>query len=165
MDDIRIRRAIRADAAAMAAIYNQAVENTTATFDTIPETVKERESWLDEHAEPQHPVLVAEAGSRVVGWTSLSRYSGRCAYAATVEVSTYIDEQFRGRGLGPRLTSAVLAAGAEGGVHAVISRICTENEVSLAMARKLGFFDIGVMREVGVKFGRALDVMMLEKLL
>jgi phosphinothricin acetyltransferase len=165
MDGVRIRRATRDDAAAMAAIYNQAVAGSTATFDTLTESTEDRLVWLDDHTAPQHPVLVAERDGRVIGWASLSRYSSRCAYDATVEASAYIDENETGRGLGTELTTALLEAGREGGVHAVLSRICTENAVSLAMARKLGFFEIGVMREVGKKFGRSLDVMWLEKLL
>jgi phosphinothricin acetyltransferase len=165
MDDAVIRRATRDDAAAMAAIYNQAVASSTATFDTAEQSPQEREAWLDEHTAPQHPVLVAERDGRVVGWASLSRYSTRCAYEATVEASAYIDENETGRGLGTTLSEALLEAGREGGVHAVIARICTENVASLAMSRKLGFFEIGVMREVGVKFGRSLDVMWLEKIL
>lgn len=149
----------------MAAIYNQAVASSTATFDTAPETAEDRAAWLDEHVAPQHPVLVAERDGRVVGWASLSRYSTRCAYDATVEVSAYVDEDETGHGLGTALTEAVLEAGHAGGVHAVVSRICAENEASLRMARKLGFFEVGVMREVGVKFGRSLDVVWMEKLL
>jgi len=165
VEDTIIRPAVGTDAAAMAAIYNQAVLHSTATFDTEPETTVERERWLDEHTAPQHPVLVAERDGHVVGWASLSRYSARCAYEATVEASTYIDESETGRGLGSALSEALLEAGRTGGVHAVLARICTENAASLAMARKLGFFEVGVMREVGTKFGRSLDVMMLEKLL
>lgn len=165
MEDVLIRPAVRGDAAAMAAIYNQAVLRSTATFDTEPETVEARERWLGEHTAPQHPVLVAERDGRVVGWASLSRYSARCAYVATVEASAYIDEAETGRGLGTALSAALLEAGRAGGVHAVLARICTENTASLAMSRKLGFFEVGVLREVGAKFGRTLDVMMLEKLL
>lgn len=165
MGDVVIRRATRDDAAAMAAIYNQSVAHSTATFDTKPETAQDRTAWLDDHTAPQHPVLVAERDGRVVGWASLSRYSTRCAYEATVEVSAYIDEGERGQGVGWALSEAVLEAGRAGGVHAVVSRVCTENTASLAMARKLGFFDIGVMREVGMKFGRPLDVMWMEKIL
>lgn len=149
----------------MADIYNQAVATSTATFDTVPETAEHRREWLEEHTAPQHPVLVAERDGRVVGWASLSRYSTRCAYEATVEASTYIDSEETGRGLGTKLSEALMEAGRAGGVHAVLARICTENVASLAMTRKLGFFEIGVMREVGVKFGRALDVMWLEKIL
>lgn len=165
MDDILIRPATHVDAAAIAAIYNHAVLNSTATFDTCPESVGEREAWLERHTAPQHPVLVAERDGRVVGWASLSSYSDRCAYEATVEVSAYVDENERGRGLGTSLMEAILEAGRNGGVHAVLSRICTENEASLKMARRLGFFEIGVMREVGMKFGRSLDVMLLERIL
>jgi L-amino acid N-acyltransferase len=165
VDDILIRPATRDDAAAIAAIYNQAVAHTTATFDTQPESVETREAWLEEHSRPQHPVLVAEVGGRVAGWSSLSSWSSRCAYDATVEISTYVDEGFQGRGLGPRLTRAILEAGREGGVHAVLSRICTENERSIRMAREIGFSEVGVLREVGVKFGRTLDVLMLERIL
>ena len=165
MEDATIRPATRDDAAAMAAIYNQAVLHSTATFDTEPETAEARAVWLDEHTAPQHPVLVAERDGRVVGWASLSRYSTRCAYEATVEASVYVEEAERGRGLGTSLNEAVFEAGRLGGVHAVLLRICTENVASLAMARNLGFFQIGAMREVGMKFGRMLDVMLLEKLL
>ena len=163
--DIMVRPAVRSDAAAIADIYNQAVLRSVATFDTVPETVEARERWLDEHSSPRHPVLVAEADGRVVGWASLSSWSNRCAYETTVEISTYIDEGWRGKGLGPMLSRAVLEAGAAAGVHSVLSRICTENEASLGMARSLGFREVGVLHEVGRKFDRSLDVMMLEKLL
>jgi L-amino acid N-acyltransferase len=165
MHDVRIRRASFQDAAAIAAIYNQAVVSSTATFDTLPEGPEDRIVWLEEHTAPQHPVLVAERDGRVIGWAALSRYSTRCAYDATVEASAYIDENETRRGLGTALSEALLEAGRAGGVHAVVSRICTENAASIAMARKLGFFEVGVMREVGVKFGRSLDVMWMEMIL
>lgn len=165
MEDVTIRPATRADAAAMAEVYNQAVLHSTATFDTEPETAEARAVWLDEHTAPQHPVIVAERDGRVVGWASLSRHSRRCAYDSTAEASIYVDESERGRGLGTALSEAILEAGRLGGAHAVLLRICTENVSSLAVARKLGFFQIGAMREVGMKFGRMLDVMWLEKLL
>jgi phosphinothricin acetyltransferase len=165
MHEVRIRRATFQDAAAMAAIYNQAIASSTATFDTLPESPEDRLVWLEEHTAPQHPVLVAERDGRVIGWAALSRYSTRCAYDATVEASAYVDENETGHGLGTALTEALFEAGRAGGVHAVVSRICTENSASLAMARKIGFFEVGVMREVGVKFGRSLDVMWMEKIL
>jgi L-amino acid N-acyltransferase YncA len=165
MNELAIRPAITADAAAMARIYNQAVLNTTATFDTQPESVATRERWLTNHADPCHPVLVAELDGVVVGWASLSAWSDRCAYAASVEASTYVDEAMLGRGIGTTLSAAVLEAGRAAGVHAVLARICTENEASIRMSKKLGFVEAGVLHEVGRKFDRWLDVMMLEKLL
>lgn len=165
MDDVTIRPARTSDAAAISRIYNQAVLGTTATFDTVPERADSRERWLASHDDPRHPVLVAEFADEVVGWASLSPWSERCAYAASVESSTYVDEAWTGRGIGTRLSEAALDAGREAGVHAVLVRICTENGASLKMARSLGFRDVGVLHEVGFKFGRWLDVAVLEKLL
>jgi L-amino acid N-acyltransferase YncA len=160
-----IRTATSADAAAISRIYNQAVLNTTATFDTEQESVEARERWLAAHADPRHPVIVAEVDGDVVGWASLSMWSDRCAYAASVESSAYVDEAWAGKRIGTRLSEAVLEAGRSAGVHAVLARICTENVASLAMAKRLGFTEVGVLHEVGWKFGRWLDVAMLEKLL
>jgi L-amino acid N-acyltransferase YncA len=160
-----IRHAVAADAAAISRIYNQAVLNTTATFDTEPEDVETRERWLAAHADPRHPVLVVEVDGEVVGWASLSTWSDRCAYAASVESSAYVDEAWAGKRIGTRLSEAVLEAGRAAGVHAILARICTENTASLAMAKRLGFTEVGVLHEVGWKFGRWLDVAMLEKLL
>jgi L-amino acid N-acyltransferase YncA len=165
MPGIPIRSAVDSDAADIARIYNQAVQNTTATFDTEVQSVAARLAWLRAHNDPRHPVLVAEVDGEVVGWASLSSWSDRCAYAASVEASAYVDEAHQGGGLGRALSAAVLEAGREAGVHAVLGRICTENVASIAMSKKLGFTEVGVLHEVGFKFGRWLDVMMLEKLL
>jgi L-amino acid N-acyltransferase YncA len=165
MPGIAIRPATESDAAHIARIYNQAVEHTTATFDTEVEPAEKRLAWLRAHTDPRHPVLVAELDGAVVGWASLSSWSDRCAYAASVEASAYVDEAHQSRGVGSALSAALLDAGREAGVHAVLGRICTENVASIAMSRRLGFTEVGVLHEVGFKFGRWLDVMMLEKLL
>jgi L-amino acid N-acyltransferase YncA len=165
MNELAIRPAAAADAADISRIYNQAVLNTTATFDTEPESLDARERWLSAHADPGRPVLVATLDGEVVGWASLSTWSDRCAYAASVEASTYVDEAWLGRGIGTTLSTAVLEAGRAAGVHAVLARICTENVASVAMSKRLGFVEVGVLHEVGRKFDRWLDVMMLEKLL
>jgi L-amino acid N-acyltransferase len=96
---VSIRRAEIADAAAIAEIYNEAIVTTTATFDTEVKTVEERAQWLEAHDE-RHPVLVAEVAGKVVGWTSLSRWSERRAYDGTAESSFYVLSPYRGRGVG-----------------------------------------------------------------
>jgi L-amino acid N-acyltransferase YncA len=163
--DFTIRPATADDAEAISRIYNQAVMNTTATFDTEPETVEARAKWLASHDDPRHPVLVAESDAGVVGWASLSTWSDRCAYAASVEASTYVDGAHLGRGIGAALSTRLLECGRAAGVHAVLARICTENQASIAMSVKLGFTEVGVLHQVGWKFGRWLDVMILERLL
>jgi L-amino acid N-acyltransferase YncA len=163
MSDIRLARS--ADAADMTRIYNQAVMRSTATFDTREQTTEQRLGWLEDHGDdPRHPVIVAEEEGRVVGWGSLSAWSPRAAYDATVEVSTYIAEEARGRGVGPALSGALLEMGEAAGVHAFIARITATNAPSLKMTKRLGFVEVGRLYEVGVKFGETLDIVMLEKL-
>jgi L-amino acid N-acyltransferase len=160
-----IRPATDVDAADMARIYNQAVTRSTATFDTQVQSTEARLAWLEAHGDnPRHPVLVAVEDGKVVGWGSLSAWSPRAAYDATVEVSTYIDEDARGRGVGPALSSALLEAGEAAGVHAFIARVTATNEPSLKMAKRLGFVEVGRLYEVGSKFGQTLDIVMLEKI-
>ena len=160
-----IRSATDADAADMARIYNQAVTRSTATFDTQIQSTEARLAWLEEHRRnPRHPVLVGVEDGRVVGWGSLSAWSPRAAYDATVEVSTYIDEEARGRGVGPALSRALLEGGEAAGVHVFIARVTATNEPSLKMAKRLGFVEVGRLYEVGSKFGETLDIVMLEKI-
>jgi phosphinothricin acetyltransferase len=164
MPDFDIRAARTDDAERISAIYNEAVLSSTATFDTTPETAAERLVWLAQHDAPRWPVLVAVEGGAILGWGSLSRYSDRCAYEGTAEISTYVTGGHTGRGIGTTLARTLLEAGAKNGIHAVVARICTENASSLAMAERLGFERVGVLREVGRKFERWLDVAILERL-
>lgn len=159
-----VREARPADAGAMAEVYNQAVLGTTATFDTIAQAVEERAAWLAGHGE-RHPVVVAEHEGRVVAWASLSEWNHRPAYARTVELSTYVDDTHHGRGLGRLLGHEMLERARSLGHHAVIAQISAENSASLALSGRLGFEEVGRLREVGNKFGRWLDVVLLEKVL
>jgi phosphinothricin acetyltransferase len=95
---------------------------------------------------------------------SLSEYSPRCAYADTVELSLYIKEEFRNQGVGKRLMTAVLAEGQKAGLHSVISRIAGGNDISIHLHKQFGFQDVGVMKEVGNKFGKLLDVYIMQKM-
>ena len=139
------------------AIYNDAVLKTTATFDISPKTDAEQVAWFHEHSR-RHPLLVVEERGHIIGWASLSSWSGRCAYADTAELSIYVAEDSRGRGMGRTLVELVLKEGRRAGLHTVISRIAGESEASVRLHERLGFQKIGVMREVGRKFGRLLDV-------
>jgi phosphinothricin acetyltransferase len=158
-----IRKAVLADVPAITEIYNEAILTTAATFDTEPKTVIDRKKWFKAHG-PRNPVIVAEIDGNVIGWASLSEWSTRCAYADTVELSLYIKETFRNRGIGKLLMQAVLGEGKKAGLHTVISRITGGNDVSINLHHQFDFKDIGVMKEVGNKFGTLLDVYMLQKM-
>jgi phosphinothricin acetyltransferase len=158
-----IRKALLSDVPAITEIYNEAILTTTATFDIEPKTIAEQRKWFKAHG-GRNPVLVAEVGGQVVGWVSLSEYSTRCAYADTVELSLYIKEAFRNQGIGKKLMAAVLAEGRKAGLHTVISRIAAGNDVSIRLHEQFGFNDVGVMKEVGNKFGQLLDVYIMQKI-
>jgi len=160
---VEIRKAIYTDVPAITGIYNEAILTTTATFDKEPKTTTSQRKWFKAHG-PKNPIVVAVADGKVVGWASLSAYSDRCAYAETAEISVYVKKSFRNQGLGKKLMQAVLDAGKKAGLHTVISRIAGGNNVSINLHHELGFTDIGVMKEVGSKFGQLLDVYLLQKM-
>jgi len=161
---VTIRRAQLADAAAIADIYNEAILTTTATFDTETKSVEERVRWLQAHDE-RHPVLVADVDGRVVGWTSLSSWSDRCAYADTAETSFYVLSTFRGRGIGRRLKEAIIAEARSLRFHTLIARVAEESRESIHLNEKAGFVHVGTLKEVGRKFGRLLGVHIMQKML
>jgi phosphinothricin acetyltransferase len=161
---LTIRRATLEDLPAIGAIYDDAVLKTTATFDTEPRTAERHRLWFEAHKEPKHPVLAAESGGRVIGWASLSSWSDRCAYDETAEDSIYIAEEARGRGAGKALLAELLAQGRAAGLRTVLARITGESEASIRLHESFGFVRVGVMRQVGRKFGRLLDVSMYQLL-
>lgn len=159
-----IRRAVADDLAAMTAIYNEAIPTTTATFDTQPKSVTERQSWFEAHQTARHPIMVAEQAGRVVGWASLSQWSPRPAYADTAEISIYVAAPQRGQGLGKRLMAVTLEAGQTAGLHTVLARVAGGNAGSIRLHEQFGFQLVGVMREVGFKFGQRLDIHLMQML-
>ena len=158
-----IRKAVYADVPAITGIYNEAILTTTATFDTEPKTIAAQRKWFKAHG-PKNPILVAVVEDKVIGWASLSAYSDRCAYTNTAELSLYVKESFRNQGIGKELIQAVLEEGKKAGLHTVISRIAGGNDVSINLHHQFGFEDIGVMKEVGDKFGQLLNVYLLQKM-
>ena len=158
---VAIRAAQGSDVEAITAIYNEAVRTTTASFDLAPRTLEDRRAWFDGH-DKNHPVLVAEVDGDVVGWASLSRFGDREGYDGTAEISLYVCESERGKGIGRDLLAATLAAGENTNLRTVIARITSENEISLRLHRSAGFERAGVLRKAGFKFGRLLDVVFMQ---
>lgn len=160
---LRIRRARLDDLQVITEIYNDAIIKTVATFDTNPKSIQEQKEWFEKHG-IKHPILVAEIDNKVVGWASLSEWSDRCSYSDTVEISLYIEEGYRGKGIGKKLTEAILREGKAAGLHTIIARVTEGNDQSIHIFEKYGFFHIGIMKEVGKKFGKLLDVHLLQKI-
>lgn len=162
--ELTIRAASGRDVRAINEIYNEAVLRTTASFDLEPRSEDEARAWLDAHG-PAYPVFVAEEGGQVVGWASLSPYATRRGYRYTVEDSVYVHRDNRGRGVGRALLAAVLDAARALGYRAVVAKIADHNEASLALHRQAGFELAGTLHAVGRKFGRWIDVDLMEMVL
>lgn len=161
---LSIRPATADDILRITDIYNDAILNTTATFDTETKTVEERMQWFLNH-DDKHPVIVAEIESRVIGFASLSKWSDRCAYDGTAEVSVYIDKNHRGKGVGKRMVEVIALEGEKAGLTNLISRITEGNLSSIHIHEQLGFEHIGVMKKAGKKFDKFLDVHLMQKLI
>ena len=155
--EIEIRAAVAADLAEIFAIYNHEVEHETSTFDTRPRVLGRDDGWLVDR-EDRYPVLVAAAGEGILGWGSISQWSPRGAYARTGEVSVYLQRSARGRGIGRRLLAELIAVAPRGGIAVLLARIAGENPASVALHEGLGFNHIGTQARAGEKFGRVLDV-------
>ena len=152
------------DAEAIRQIYNREVVESTVVFDLVPRTLEEQRRWQDDRS-GAHAVVVAVEGGEVVGFGSLSAYRDRPAYRTTVEDSVYVHRDHQGRGVGRAVLSELIDVATTRGFHAVLARIVGHNEASIALHRRLGFAPAGVEREVGRKFNRWLDVVVMELLL
>ena len=159
---LNIRPATENDLAAITDIYNEAILNTAATFDTEIKTVESQLIWFRDH-DASHPVLVGEIKGNVIGWASLSKWSDRCAYDSTAEVSVYVHKDFRKQGIGKRLLELLTLEGESRGLHTLISRITEGNEQSIYLHERIGFEHVGELKEVGKKFGKYLSVYMMQK--
>lgn len=156
-----IRSATLEDIPAITDIYNEAILHTNNSFDTVPKTVEERQQWYRQHM-PNYPVLVAEDGGQVVGFSSVSPWSDRPAYGRTVMASVYIHPNYRSQGIGKKLLQRLLDAAYQAGFHTVMGNIYAGNPVSLHMVESIGFRTVGLLKEVGYKFGDWRDVYLVQ---
>jgi L-amino acid N-acyltransferase len=157
-----VRDARAEDLAAIFEIYNGEVEHGIATFDTEPRILGRDDAWLTERDAERHPVVVALLDERVAGWASLNPWSTRGAYARTVEASVYVHADHRGQGLGKLLLAALVERARRAGAGVVLARITEANASSVGLFRSFGFARIGTQRRCGEKFGRILDVELMD---
>ncbi len=157
-----IRPATAADLPAINDIYNYYVFHSTCTYQTEAETMEARREWFAGHG-LTHPVIVAqEADGAVVGWGSLSRFHKRQAYSRTVENSVYVDAANLRKGIGRTLLARLIELAGQAGHHTIIAGIDAEQAASVALHRAMGFSEVALLREVGHKFGRWLDVIYMQ---
>jgi L-amino acid N-acyltransferase len=155
---IVIRPATLADLPSLVDIYNYAVLETTATFDLEAQTVAERQAWFAGHSPDVHPLIVAEEDGTVLGYSGLLPYRTKPAYRHTVELSIYVHPEAQGRGIGKQLMRSIIVRAQEIGHHVIIAGITGGNESSFRLHEQFGFREVGILREVGYKFGKWHDV-------
>jgi L-amino acid N-acyltransferase YncA len=152
---IEIRAARPADAATVAEIYNQGIEERQATFET---QLRDAADFADAE------LLVAVEGERVVGWAKLGEYSPRECYSGVSEASIYVERSARGSGVGRALFEALAEDAERSGHWKLIGLLFPENEASVALCRRAGFREVGVFRRHGRLDGEWRDVLLVERL-
>lgn len=159
----RVRAATPSDLPAINEIYNFWVDHSPATFDLEYTTPAWRENWYGERVQGGYPILVAEVGSEVAGWTCLSRWSPKAAYARTADESIYIGDAHRGQGLGTSLLTALLDEARPMDLHVVMAGVVACQGASLALHRSIGFVEAGRYEHMGYKLGAWHDVVWLQR--
>ena len=158
-----VRDAGPADARAIAAIYNEGIEERTATFESAPRTAADIEGWLG--ASERLPVLVAEDDRGVRSWARIARYSERAAYAGVGEVSAYVERSARGRGIGRALLTRLADRAEKLGYWKLTGKLFTDNAASAALVRGCGWREVGTHLSHGRLDGHWRDVIVVELLL
>jgi phosphinothricin acetyltransferase len=155
------RPATPADAAVMAQIYNQGIEERIATFETTPRSAEEVAKWFD----GRHPIVVVEEANTVLAFASTSTYRPRACYDGVAEFSVYVAREARRRGAGRLAMEGLLTTAAEAGFWKLVSRVFVENEASRRLLGSLGFREVGIYERHGQLDGVWRDVVIVERLL
>jgi len=164
MKSFQTRLATTADAAAIAAIYNEGIADRIATFETDPRTTEQLTQQLADKGD-RFPTVVVERDGRVVAWAGAGPYRSRPAYAGVAEHSVYVARAARGTGAGREALEALCQAYAERGFWKIVSRIFPENTASLALHERCGFRVVGTYQRHGKLEGQWRDCVIVERLI
>jgi phosphinothricin acetyltransferase len=159
---VTVRPAAEEDLAAIRAIYNEGILDRVATLDEEPKSDADIAAWWSDHG-GRYAVVVAERDGIVVGWSSLNRYSHRCAYDGVGDLSVYVARDARGTGIGFALLGAIESLARENGFYKIVLFTFPFNANGQALYRKNGFREVGTFRDQGRLDGRFVDVMAMEK--
>lgn len=158
MREVAWRVATRADLPRVVDIYNQTIASRMVTADLDPVTVDSREAWFALHVPGFRPLWVVDGDRGLTAWLSFSSFYGRPAYDGTVEVSLYVDQAWRGRGIGAFLLGEAIREAPLLGIHTLLGFIFGHNEPSLSLFGRHGFARWGMLPEVAVLDGIARDL-------
>lgn len=159
-----IRAARLSDLDAITRIYDEATVSGTSNCDLTPRTRERARRWFEEHVSP-FAIWVAQLDDEIVGWTALSPYDPKPCFRRTATSSTYVFSADRGRGIGTALRRHLIAEARRRGFHSLVNRIFADNEVSVALTKKLGFSQVGYMHAIAEVGGETRDCVFLQLVL
>jgi phosphinothricin acetyltransferase len=156
----------RRHSAAILAIFNDAIVNSTALYDYKPRTAESMVTWFEAKARGNYPVIgIENEAGELMGFGSYGTFRAWPAYKYTIEHSLYVDNRFRGRGVGKALLTAIVQAAEKQDYHVLVGGIDASNTVSIRLHEKLGFTHCGTVKQSGFKFGRWLDLAFYQRIL
>ncbi|HET8998012.1 MAG TPA: arsinothricin resistance N-acetyltransferase ArsN1 family A [bacterium] len=158
---MRARIATPEDGEAIAAIYNQGIEDRVATFETRLRNCEDVRTWFD----GTHPVVAVEHEGRLIAFASTSAYRPRECYAGIAEFSVYVAREARGRGAGRVAMEALIREAERAGLWKLVSRVFPENTASLRLLRSVGFREVGTYQKHAMLDGKWRDVVIVERLI
>lgn len=162
----KIRHAIRDDLPEIVSIGNHFILNSNALFETEPDKVEDKISWLEKFATTGPcQLLVAEENRKVVGYASCSPYRPGPYFSKTAELSVYVLPSEKGKGVGTQLYNAIFDSIKNEGLHSLVVGIALPNEASIALHRKFGFAEVGVFKEYAMKNGQFISSMWMQRIL
>jgi len=163
MSNLLIRPAIEADLASINNIYNHYVQHTHITFDIEPWSAQKRLAWFAQFNGTRYQLWVAEVDEQIQAFVYTGQFRAKAAYDSAAEVTIYAHHQLQTTGVGTALYGKLLTNLAHAGLHRLYAVIALPNHVSIGLHKKLGFEQVGLLNEVGSKFGKKINVAMLEK--
>jgi L-amino acid N-acyltransferase len=168
IETLTLRLASLGDAEQIRQIYNHEVSNTVATFDLVPRSLADQQQWIADRSGAFAAIVAVDPADElgeVVAFGSLSPYKDRAAYRTSVEDSVYVRANRSGQGIGKLIVADLLRVASVSGFHTVFARITASSQASIALHRSCGFELVGIEREVGRKFNKWLDVVIMQALL
>ena len=163
--EVYIRTAAREDIQAILQIVNYSILNKTSNYLYSEQTIADQTKWYEDKTSKNYPIIVAESNGAIIGFGTYGTFREKIGYQFTVEHSVYVSNEYIGKGIGSKLLTELIKMAKPAGYHTMIGGIDAANTDSIAFHKKFGFVETAVLKEVGFKFGKWLDLQFMQLIL